>query len=245
MFVAKFDPPIIVSYATAMQIYGSTSVALDMYHTFDSLMLPHASNDKAEPGETRTIKNQATVTVFGKDGEKSKSLHNNSLFIEKFEHGYTLSELPFSHPKQLVEILPPLRQYAFLSTLLRKSFEATANISQQTEKVKESPAFDDFLYGTPSTVTDDTAITVDISFTTQPLPRLQLIFPFKNGMGNVEFDIKLNGVVEIASQNLLPVDLDMDEGSADKKLTVDALSKMLEITEDLGIWIEWVRRRLA
>jgi hypothetical protein len=61
------------------------------------------------------------------------------------------------------------------------------------------------------------------------------------------FEIRVNGGVDVVSQNLLPenggTDL-MDEGKG-KKLSVTDLARMLEITEDIGIWVEFVKRRLG
>jgi hypothetical protein len=62
----------------------------------------------------------------------------------------------------------------------------------------------------------------------------------------VVFDIKLNGVVEVVSQNIIAeiVDVDGDGMDDGNRIKVRDLGTMLEITEDLGIWVEFVRRRL-
>lgn len=245
MFVAKFDPPVIVPYGLAVQIYTSTSAELDMYQTttFDGLMFPHGPNDKAEAGESRTIKQRVEVPVFGKNGEKTVRIHNNSLFIEKLDYGRSLTELPFSHPRQLVQILPSLRQYAFLSTLLTKSFSTQPKPIPE-EEVKgpiknKKDRFEDFVKG--MSLEEKSALSIDVSFTTQPTPRIYLVFPFKKRSANITFEIKANGVVEVVSQNIIDPDVMAD----DKSFTETDLGKMLEITEDLGIWTEFVRRRLG
>jgi hypothetical protein len=240
MFIAKFDPPIIVPYGLAMQICNSTSAQLDMYQTttFDGLMFPQGPHDKVEPGETRIIKQRVEVPIFA-DGEKTTRTHKNTLFIEKLDYGRTLTELPFSHPRQLVEILPSLRQYAFLSTLLQKSFKCQSNPAPEVKKgttKNKKEKFAEFMAGIS---TDE--LSIDISFTTQPLPRIYLVFPFKKRTANVTFDIKLNGAVEVVSQNVIDPDV-MEDGRA---LSVADLGKMLEITEDLGIWTEFVKKRLG
>lgn len=243
MFVAKFDPPVIVPYGLAVQIYNFTSAELDMYQTttFDGLMFPHGPNDK-ELGESRIIKQRVKVPVLGKDGEKTTRIHSNSLFIEKVDYGRSLTELPFSHPRQLVQTLPSLRQYAFLSTLLTKSFSAQPNPIPEAEKkgpVKnKKDKFEDFIKGMSI---EKSALSIDVSFTTLPTPRIYLVFPFKKRAANITFEIKLNAVVEVVSQNIIDPNA-MEDG---KSLTAADLGKMLEITEDLGIWTEFVRRRLG
>jgi hypothetical protein len=250
IFVAKFDPPLIVPYGLAMQIYGSTNAPVDMYQTstFDGLMFPHGPEDKIEAGEGRTVTQQSTVPIFGKDGEKSSQAHKNTLFIEKIDYGRTLTELPFSHPRQLVEMLPFLRQYAFLSILLSKSFGGSKSPipepKKKLEKKNKKDEFADFMKGASAPM--EAPLNIDVSFSIQPLPRLQVVFPFKNRTANVVFDIKLNGVVEVVSQNIIAeiVDVDGDGMDDGNRIKVRDLGTMLEITEDLGIWVEFVRRRL-
>ena len=249
IFVAKFYPPLIVPGGIAMQIQSSTGAPMDAYQpgTFDGLMFPHGPEDKVDPGEGRTISREATVPIFSKDGEKSTQVHKNTLFIEKIDYGITLTELPFSHPRQLVEMLPALRQYAFLSTILSKSFSPpkTPPPKPETklEKKNKNDEFASFMSQTPTS----TELKIDISFSIQPLPRLQVVFPFKNRTANVTFDIKLNGVVEVVSQNVIKEVMDIDGvgGVGEHELKVQDLATMLEITEDLGIWVEFVRTRLG
>ena len=250
IFVAKFDPPLVVPYGLAMQIYGSTNAPVDMYQTstFDGLMFPYGPEDKIEAGEGRTITEQCTVPIFGKDGEKSSQAHKNTLFIEKIDYGRTLTELPFSHPRQLVEMLPFLRQYAFLSILLSKSFGGPKSPlpepKKKLEKKNKKDEFADFMKEASAPM--EAPLNVDVSFSMQPVPRLQVVFPFKNRIANVVFDIKLNGVLEVVSQNIIAEIVDVDEdGMGDgNRIKVRDLGTMLEITEDLGIWVEFVRRRL-
>jgi Mediator of RNA polymerase II transcription subunit 1 len=238
MFVAKFDPPIVVPYGVAVQVHSSTSAQLDIYQmsTFDGLLFPQGPDSKAEAGEARLIKQQKAVPIYTKQGEKSTRIHNNTLFVDKVDYGQTLSELPFSHPRQLVEMLPHLRQYAFLATVLKNSFRAEKAVSEEekeSQRATRKEKFADFMAKTPAA--DETALTVDVSLVTQP-PSLNLVFPFKDRTANVKFDIKPNGAVEVKEQNVLDENA-MDEGKA---LTVSDLGRILEVTEDLGVWAEYV-----
>jgi hypothetical protein len=243
MFLAKFDPPLIMPMGLAMQIYNSTSAALDMSQlsTFDGLMFPHGPNEPAEPSEARTIKSETIVPIFDKSGEKSTQTHRNTLLIDKIDYGRTLTELPFSHPRQLVEMLPALRQYAFLSTVLQKTFSAKLK-SQSKESnppTKSKDEFADFM--TQVSAPKKGFFKMDVHLTTQPLLKLRVAFQFKRRAADVVFEIKLNGVVEVTSQNLF--DEEKNPGEAKGLKTAD-LGRMLEITEDLGIWAEFLRRRL-
>lgn len=245
MFIAKFDPPVIVPYALAMQIYNSTGAELDIYQTttFDGLMFPHGLHDRAEIGESRTIKQRLEIPVFEKDGVKTTRVHNHTLFIDKLDYGRSLTELPFSHPRQLVEILPGLRQYAFLSTILSRSFSAKSkSATEEQNKVpvrNKKDRFEDFMKGISNE--ERSVLAIDITLTTQHIPRIYIVFPFKKGTANITFDIKVNGVVEVVSQNIIDPNV-MEDGNS---LTTADLGRMLEITEDLGVWIEFVKRRLG
>jgi hypothetical protein len=58
-----------------------------------------------------------------------------SLFIPKLEYSRTLEALPFSHPKQLVEVLPVLRQYAHITSLLKTCFYEAPKKQVPTHKL--------------------------------------------------------------------------------------------------------------
>jgi hypothetical protein len=244
MFVAKFDPPLIVPMGLAMQIYNSTSAAFDMYQpsTFDGLMFPHGPNEQAEPSEARSIQTETIVPLFDKNGDKSTETHKNTLLIDKIDYGRSLMELPFSHPRQLVEMIPALRQYAFLSTVLRKTFGAGSKDKPKEEQFSVKSKRDEFAdFMAQASAVRKGPFKVDVHLTTQPLLKLRVVFPFKRRTADVTFEIKLNAVVEVVSQNLFDEEKKPEEA---KGLKAADLGKMLEITEDLGIWAEFVRRRL-
>ncbi|RDW82039.1 hypothetical protein BP6252_03151 [Coleophoma cylindrospora] len=245
VFCAKFDPPLIVPYAVAMQIHNQINTPIDMYEqsTFDGLAFPHGPGDKTEPGEARTIKTTSKVPVYSEAGKKLHT-HNNTLFIEKIEYGRILTELPFSHPRQLVEMLPTLRQYAFLHSLLEKSFGASTEPAALVPDKKDmsksmKDKFAEFM--AQSSFSNDDELSLDITLTTSSVPRLQVVFPFKNRTANITFDIKQDAVVEVVSQNILKGDQKMHG----KALTMADLGRMLEVCEDLGIWAEFVRKSLG
>ena len=252
MFVAKFDPPVIVPYSLAASIFNSTSAPIDMFQTstFDGLLFPPGVNEKIEQGEPRTIKRHILVSVF-QNGQRVEVEHHNTLMIDKIDYGRTLTEIPFSHPNQLVGMLPVLRQYAFLSTVLGKSFGDAAKVvpmhgsstDAKEHKTSQKLALKDFMPPQPATTRRNPKFSLDVSFTTQPNPKLVVVFPFKKRTANITFEINVNGVVEVTSQNILDEQV-QNEGEGKKKLEAQDLAKMLEITEDLGVWAEFVRRRL-
>ncbi|KAL5321674.1 hypothetical protein ACEPPN_009634 [Leptodophora sp. 'Broadleaf-Isolate-01'] len=240
MFVVKFDPPLVVPYMLATQIYNSTSAPIDHFvtTTFDELMFPRRPEDDVH-NDGRRITRESTVSVYSKDGERSTVVHRSDLWIDKPDYGRKLTELPFSHPRQLVQMLPALRQYAFLSTLLNKSFGSSSHPPSKPPQKKEIQSkrseFANFMSGISTNVK-----TMDVSLTTQPHLRLRVNFPFKKTTAEVTFEINLNGAVEVVNENLLE-----GAGAGAKGLTTKDLARMLEMTEDLGVWLEFVKRRLG
>ncbi|ESZ96866.1 hypothetical protein SBOR_2731 [Sclerotinia borealis F-4128] len=327
MFVAKFDPPIIVPYAIAMQIYQSTQAPFDFTEitTFDALMFPLSAEEALRSSDTqsRTITTKRNNPVWDREGRKTVKEHSNTLFIERIDYGRRVEEVSFSHPRQLVEMLPCLRQFAFLSTVLRKTFGAEELSNSKAEGKESSKAdivgkapepatinpptkkqeFEDFmksLISTPMITSTSTSIGIgigkekkkekentskhlDVSMTLTPIPRLQVVFDYNKRSANVIFEIQGNGGVVVVEENVLgweeggggggggegvggdedeDEDVDMvmvmggDEGvggmgkekekekGKGRALTREDLGRMLEICEDLGVWVEWVGGRL-
>jgi hypothetical protein len=127
----------------------------------------------------KDIRATKTVLVAGEAGSECLRHHINSLFIPKRDHGGLLQEIPFDHPRQLIQMLPVswcldytgmrnlqllthkqiLRQYAFLNTLLKGSF-------------LEGPS--------PSFKLEENHLekwSVDMTLSTIPGPKLAVVFP--------------------------------------------------------------------
>ncbi|PHH90525.1 hypothetical protein CDD83_3391 [Cordyceps sp. RAO-2017] len=130
MFTVAFDPPVVLPQNDWSRLYMCANVNppnIELGHrgappTYDSLLFPIPSGTRVDPSEPRAISRQRRVRVFPEAGKEAFRQHENTLFIYKPIYSQVVSEMPFSHPRQLVEMLPLLRQYAFLSTLLENSF---------------------------------------------------------------------------------------------------------------------------
>ena len=116
-FVAKLDPPIAVPLQVAMQIMNElqASIAPESIQptTMDGLLtrmkdLPSTIETSATSlnGDIRNIENDRIVRVITEDGKEKDVKHAYHLVIAKPEYGRMLEELPFSHPRQLVQVLP-------------------------------------------------------------------------------------------------------------------------------------------
>ncbi|KAK3392159.1 mediator of RNA polymerase II transcription subunit 1-domain-containing protein [Sordaria brevicollis] len=125
-FSATFDPPIHISFLLWEQLRGMGIgiPPMDVSKSFDNLVFPIAPGGYYDPTEPREIHHTKDIKYQSPGSQAwSSRKHANSLYIYKPVYGKTLTEASFSHPQHLIAMLPYLRQYAFLSTLLENSFK--------------------------------------------------------------------------------------------------------------------------
>lgn len=231
MFMAVFNPPVTLPFSEWEQIhhYTGAPVAHPTYmQTYDYLAFPPADGNY-NPAEPRVIESKRTVRTQTRDATFENVEHENRLFVHKPVYGQILTELPFSHPSQLVNMLPTLRQYAFLYNLLDKAFGSqaekpaapsfgptpTRNTNKTTTVTTRSSEFDVFM--SDAATMDDpvangnkqrlaaAAVKVDVTLNVhpQPSPKLQIMFPFRDRPAQVMVDVGRNGVVTIESTNVV------------------------------------------
>lgn len=261
-FVATFDPPIVVPQSVANSMYlavGLESPAMLLPgYTFDNIVFPIPEGLSHDASEPRTIRRKRDVVVKGLDGEMKVARHDNSLFVYKPVYGQTITELPFSHPNQLVSMLPTLRQYALLSTLLSRSFmskdpssaeKTEASVTRNT--LTNDEEFRVFMTDAHNDSAPIKAIPIDVVLLVHPTAGLNVVFPFRDDTANVELQIQQNGSINVVSQNILPTD-DGDHAQSQasrtrsgKQVRPDDLGRLLEVFEDLCQWVEWIRANLS
>ncbi|KAF4919833.1 hypothetical protein CGCVW01_v007508 [Colletotrichum viniferum] len=258
-FIATLAPPVIVPQSVWNNLHSLTGAAsqpmLVPIHTFDSISFPIPDGTNHDASELRVISCRRAIQVPG-DGNTISRRHKNTLLIYKPVYGQTVTELSFSHPRQLVAMLPILRQYALISTLLERSFGS--DISGQPLPEKDQSI--DTVEATTTTSAEyemfmsnklgdnEQELTIDVVLTVHPSAGLHVVFPFRSATANVDLQIQENGRVHIVSQNIVPA-VDEDVAAADKgkhkQLTPEDLGKLLEVMEDLCSWAEWIRRNLS
>ncbi|KAI0601524.1 mediator of RNA polymerase II transcription subunit 1-domain-containing protein [Biscogniauxia sp. FL1348] len=266
-FMATFDPPVVVTHGVSMDIYKISATNPPLSNvTFDALLFPipdESTYDPSEPREltyTQTVPNLANIKQGQSDPELK--VHKNTLFIDKPVYGHVMTQVPFAHPKELLSVLPVLRQYAFLSLLLDNSFKprGTSTAPQADVENRKSPNIrsvrDEFslFISEADTNRDNTpsnVLKMDIVLTAHPVPRLQLVFPFKSFTANINIEIQLGGKVHIVSDNIFPTTEEAAKADEEAQVTgkgkqYDAKqwAKMLEQVEDLGIWVEYIKQKM-
>lgn len=226
-FVAKFEPAVIVPLQLAIEIHQSVGAPLsqDMLlpTTYESLIFSDADAETPPLTAPRTTEKAIDAYDPSKD-TTTLHRHRNTLLTQPQDFARAITHLPFSHPRQIIAILPTLRQWALTASIVRRSFmpespsddlAPTSNGGNATNgHDSESATFqtldaelEDFMSSPlpsyPASVTNgassDKVKTVDMTLTTTPLPRL--VFSFRNPryggkLASVGFNIGVNGTVE-------------------------------------------------
>ncbi|KAI1142528.1 mediator of RNA polymerase II transcription subunit 1-domain-containing protein [Hypoxylon sp. FL0543] len=262
VFMATFDPPVVVPHAVAMEIYKISATNTPLSNiTFDALMFPIAEGEAYDPSEPREVTFTQTVPTFagalrGKpQAEPVLKAHRNTLFIYKPVYGQVINHLPFAHPKDLVTMLPLLRQYAFLSLLLTNSLKPkegkpTAKEADEENDIRvlrtRRDEFEAFMSERDDhNVLDKNpkVLKVDITLTAHPVPRLLLVFPFKTYTANIMVEIQIGGRVQIVAHNIFHYDTGVIKDGTRKRNLQD-WAHALETMEDIGAWIEVIKYTL-
>ncbi|KAL7917547.1 mediator of RNA polymerase II transcription subunit 1 domain-containing protein [Trichoderma austrokoningii] len=269
-FTVTFDPPVILpqnDYARLYAYAGAEPPSPDPSEfeqrsppTFDDLFFPMLAQNKQDPSESRTVTRLRDVRVFDQQGKSSMRSHHNTLFIYKPIYSRTVTQMPFSHPRQLIDMLPLLRQFAFLSTLMNNSFgsktkedlpksskaPAAASKTVKDELAAFMDLSDDGVSQDEKETKEDGAVNdvdMDVILWVHPSPHLQVVFPVKHSTIDITLRILEGGTVEIVNENVIEQHEKEGKGKG-KPISRDDLGKALERLEDLCKWAEWIRTRL-
>jgi hypothetical protein len=280
-FVARFNPPLVVPLGVYMELYRGVGIeprAEDFRPTtFVGLALRPGEIDPGMMGASEStieVRSSRSVLAVDVEGKAARQNHNMSLYLPKIEYSRTLDSLPFSHPRQLVDILPVLRQYAFTTSLLKDAFyKKEQKLAQTNPSNPLSP---------PHTPSKDpkaeNPLQIDINFSYMPpgapAPRLVFYIPHPSATSpqadsvsalladllaspttpshpllSITLDVHPNGELVVAEQNVIAgdePDVNMGIEQAEKRVkTLQRLVRALDIGGDVGVWAEWVRREVV
>nr|OQO23725.1 hypothetical protein B0A51_09032 [Rachicladosporium sp. CCFEE 5018] len=233
-FVATFDPPIIVPFTTAVNIHTAVGAAPPQAFanltTWTSLLL----------GANVDVPPVIHSALAFSDGVESEVQHQYNLHVAKPDFGYRLEQLPFSHPRQLVELLPTFRQWACMGNLLKQIFTGVATTEPAGGNVARGVeiSLDDLTNNSPTT--SDSVVPIDITLVTTPTPTLGLNVPYvhPNKLGaRITLAVLPNGDfnVSVASATI----------TKSQSIQGQRLAHGLDQCSDLGVWIEWLRAEIA
>ena len=254
-FVARLEPSIVTPLQVAADIYQSVGAPLTQESfqptTYESLLF----------ADTTVLQGQRTctkrVTSYDASGAPTEHKHQYTLFSHQPDYGRIIDSLPFSHPRQLIAILPLLRQWALTNSILRRSFtpdpqspseedvaisangtiqnglDLDAIVRTQEMTVEEELA--ELLDGPPTPPPEENengtkALAVDITLTTTSSPpQIGVMWPHGKELKNVEFAVGNNGVIEVSGEDV-------------EDREIERIQKVLSIAEDVGVLVEWLGR---
>ncbi|TKA63708.1 hypothetical protein B0A55_10386 [Friedmanniomyces simplex] len=253
-FTAKLDPPIVLPWQVAtnvLQTFGLAEPQLLVYPpAWHTVLLDPSSTAPFNAMAERAVTAEQSV-LMTKGGEEIEISHSYTLDVAKPDGGYTLERLQFAHPRQLIELLPTLRQWACFGSLMKSLFAGNA-ISTKKSRVPGNatvkrnapiPISLDDLLTPPATPLSTNKVAVSVSLATSPVPTLSFIFStaMDRPICNVTVQVLQNGVLSVTDAEGLAGDDKTEEiSSTHGKRLVEAL----ETCGDIGVWIEWLRSQL-
>ena len=241
-FVARLEPPIVLPMDVAAQAYASVGVDITQdilqSSTFTNLTLPKLQQLFTGASHQNL---QISRNLASPDGHNNKI--NLGLFCTTTDAAMSIKALPFAHPRQLVMLLPVLRQYAFMYRLLRNTFlehQSTKRVELDSRPLESKLRRDGVKAELDALLKPSVAGTpaLDVALSLAPEPQMTVALTTKQGLKKITLRILLNADLEIVHQNIVPEE--GDEILRQKK--IDGLKTALEVSEDLGIWAVWVRK---
>lgn len=272
-FVARFEPPVVVPLQTALQVHNSVgspiSQEMILSTTYESLMF--SRNEVQTPqNEPRTV--EKTISTYDSATDTLTShVHKYSLFPQQQDWARAITHLPFSHPKQIIAVLPTLRQWALTGSILRRAFNPdkeptlpkanghTTSQDQPSEPTTfqtldaELAAFMSSPLPNAPKPPSDKVREVQVTFKATPVPQFQVNFPnarYGGKLAGLTFTVGLNGVIGSVDVHDGSPDwggngVAIGEGSEKGKEMVrmrEKVVKVLEVGESIGVAVEWMAR---
>lgn len=268
-FFAKFDPPVVVPLQTALQIHNSVGSAIPqemiLSTTYESLLFA-GSDAQNPPVGPRSV--DKTVTSYESATDTSTShVHRYTLFPQQQDWARAITHLPFSHPRQIIALLPTLRQWALTGSVLRRAFDPDneppppeANGQSDPPNQPSEPTIfqtlDDelaaFMSSPPPNApkpASDKVREVQITFKATPVPQFQVNFPNPRHGGKLaglNFMVGINGIVGGVDVHDGSPDWggngDGNEKGRDIVRAREKVAKVLEVGESIGVAVEWMTR---
>ncbi|KAL4933749.1 RNA polymerase II mediator complex middle subunit MED1 [Aspergillus undulatus] len=147
-FVARLEPALDIPLLVAAEIYRHLGMQMPQEFkiiTYDGLLAPgwsplSAAESLGPEDPTLIGRKRSRIPVQSFDEHGKPCTKRHSYTFQPFESagGRTLRDIPFSHPRQLADILPTLRQYAVLANMIRNTFPPASTSSEGVSDQKSS-----------------------------------------------------------------------------------------------------------
>ncbi|KAL3437857.1 mediator of RNA polymerase II transcription subunit 1-domain-containing protein [Aspergillus tetrazonus] len=137
-FVARLEPALDIPFLVATEVYRHLGIQMPQdfrLSTYDGLLAPGWSLG-SEDSHIDRKRSKISVQSFDEEGKPCIKQHSYSFQTFEPTSGKTLRDLPFSHPRQLADVLPTLRQYALLANMIQSTFPPHDRVKPEREKPK-------------------------------------------------------------------------------------------------------------
>jgi hypothetical protein len=239
-FLARLDPPVVLPWQTATALL--TTFGAVMPQPFPT---PPLLQQLLIPASVLgSVGNETHKTVFVQRGPEveTEAEHVYRLHVAQAVYGYKLDDLPFAHPRQLVENLPLLRQWGCFGALVQDVFASSATSTPPVVQSNSDGSRFAFQSNAKSSkaAQGTESLSIDVTLASTPSPNLSLAFPALDGEKSIAVklavglngEITVNGTVTEATGKTAH---DIDGKKARK------WAKGLEVCGTVGVWIEWIR----
>lgn len=219
-FVARLDPPVVLPFQEEVEIYPGLTI--HSVGRMDAILFPTLPTN---PSVYRRVHHPE---------DPEGSLHRYTLHSDlKPVIARKVTEIPFSHPKDLLPIFRTLRQYALLTTLLESCFLAPGSSTSPPDGFEE-PHVDElntFLQDLDEVSRPPPALPVDITLEIEHAFGLRITAPgAAGGVENLQVRVGKNAELVVGAA---------EEGDASAK----GVERALRACEDVGLVLAWMRRR--
>ena len=194
---------------------------------------------------------ERSLKTYPHDGQEKQTQHSYTLHTPPNQWWHSLQSLSFEHPRQLAELIPVLRQYALLWSLLRNTSKADKLATPEQMPAAPKPAksreprkrsnrkpeqtrLEQMLNGTSEGARAQ-PVTINLEIESDTMAKLDLIFPLPKSkgaaFGTVGVEVRRGG--DVVVREIMGVEVE-----------VEAASRVLGISEDLGVLVQWVLDRV-
>jgi hypothetical protein len=239
-FLARLHPPVVLPWQTATALL--TTVGAVMPQPFPTPPLLQQLLIPAPVLGSMGNETHKTVLVQRSSGAEMEAEHVYRLHVAKAEYGYRLDDLPFAHPRQLVENLPLLRQWGCFGALVQDVFATSATSSPSAVQSNSNASRFPFQSNIKPREATQSAnlLSVDVTLTSTASPSLGFAFSALYGTKGiaVKLAVGLNGEISVNGT--------ITEGTGTTARDIESKkarrwAKALEVCGTVGVWIEWIR----
>ena len=260
-FLCSLEPVILVPLNTALRMNAEQDVF--EINQRNAIVYPRAlqntRNEILKPPRLDTVESRWSRRVPSRNGEiktQSYALYSAAQGAELWF--YPVSRMKFSHPRRLTSILPVVRQYAVLWTLLRNLVIGPAPASQSDELSKSpdkrrvtkrsnaKPNGVHLVNGSLSTLHSASSLNVDISLDVMSDPtvcKLEIFAPLPDASTSKRTGSFVHLTVALRPDGAINVPELSGLSDKDTATLRSKVSRMLSATEDIGMVLEWLVER--